>query len=467
MMCLLGSSVLNFYAKFGKLDEAMAMFDMMPRRDLVCWTTMITGYAQSGRPIEALRVYRRMQKEGIEGDGVVMLGLTQACANIGDSKLGLSVHGYLIRREIPADVVIQTSLVDMHAKNGLLELAFRVFKNMPLKNVISWSALISGLAHNGSTGIALELLVEMQDEGFKPDLVSLISALLACSQVGFLKLGKSIHGYIVRRLEFEQVSGTAVIDMYSKCGDLSCARSLFDQISFKDTISWNAMISTYGIHGHGKEALSLFKQMIETNIKPDHATFASLLSALSHSGLVEEGRYWFNLMISKYKIPPDEKHYACMIDLLARSGQVEVAQELMNSVNTEPGLSVWVSLLAGCCNHAKFSIGESVAKKVLELNPDDLGVYTLISNFFAMAHKWDEVAGVRKIMKTTGMKKVPGYSVVQVNGKQHVFLMEDKNHNDYKHIMWILDQLDHEMRDTDYVPDTEFLVLNFEEEVNR
>uniref|UniRef100_A0A7N2MLB2 DYW domain-containing protein n=1 Tax=Quercus lobata TaxID=97700 RepID=A0A7N2MLB2_QUELO len=431
--------VLNLYRQMileecGKMDEAIVVFDRMPRRDLVCWTTMISGFAQSGRPIEAVDMYRRMQKEGMEGDGVVMVGLTQACANLGDLKLGLSVHGYLIRKDLPMDVVVQTSLVDMYAKNGHLKLACHVFKNMPCKNVISWGALISGFAQNGFAGNALDLLVEMQGCGYRPDLVSLVSALLACTQVGFLKLGKSVHGYIVRRLDFDRVLGTAVIDIY-------------------------------GIHGHGKEALSLFLEMTKTNLKPDHATFSSLLSAFSHSGLVEEGQYWFNRMVSEYKVHPTEKHYVCMVDLLARAGRVEEACKLIDSMNAESGLAVWVALLAGCCKNGKLLIGEMAAKKVLELNPDDLGIYSLVSNYYAKARKWDDVASVRKIMKKTGMKKVPGYSVVEVKGKLHAFLMEDKSHHQYENMMQLLDKLDHEMRAIGYVPKTEFVLHSLDEEV--
>ena len=350
------------------------------------------------------------------------------------------------------DVVVQTSLVDMYAMNGHLKLACYVFKNMPCKNVISWGALISGFDQNGFAGNALDLLVEMQGCGYRPDLVSLVSALLACTQVGFLKLGKSIHGYIVRRVDFDRVLGTAVIDMYSKCGALSWARTLFDQINSKDSISWNAMITSYGIHGHGKEALSLFLEMTKTNLKPDHATFSSLLSAFSHSGLVEEGQYWFKRMVSEYKVPPTEKHYVCMVDLLARAGRVEEACELIDSMNAESGLAVWVALLTGFCKNGKLLIGEMAAKKVLELNPDDLGIYYLVSNYYAKVRKWDDVASVRKIMKKTGMKKVPWYSVVEVKGKLHAFLMEYKSHYQYEIMMQLLDKLDHEMRAIGNVP---------------
>ncbi|KAE8685318.1 putative pentatricopeptide repeat-containing protein [Hibiscus syriacus] len=374
-----------------------------------------------------------------------MLGLIRASVNLGDSKLGLAIHGYMIRKCLSMDVVVHTSILDMYAKNGYLEYALHVFKKMPIKNNISWGALISGFAQNGFARNALELLGEMQGCGFKPDLVSLVGALMACSQCGLLKLGKLIHGCITRRLDLEQVSGTAMIDMYAKCGSLSYARAVFDQIVSRDIISWNAMIASYGVHGHGKEAISLFHQMTNMSLKPDDTTFAALLSALSHSGLVNEGQYWFNMMANEYNIQPTEKHYACMVDLLARAGQEEEAYRLIESMNNEPGAAVWVALLSGCCNHGKLSIGEVAAKKVLELNPDDLGIHALVSNFFAKGNMWDEVAAVRKLMKNSGKKKVPGYSVLDVNGKLHAFVMGDKRQHEYEAIAYALDILDREM----------------------
>ncbi|KAL6011288.1 hypothetical protein ACLOJK_001733 [Asimina triloba] len=451
------SSVLSLYVKCGKIDEAMGAFDVMPRRDLVSWTTMITGFAQSGRMAEALGVYQRMRSEGIEGDGVMMVGLLQACTGLGHLKMGLSVHGYIIRQQLPIDVVVETSIVDMYAKNGLLELAYQVFKRMSLKNVVTWSALISGFAQNGFATEALKLLVEMQDCRLEPDLVALVSALLACSQIGYLKLGKSIHGFIVRRQEFDKISGTAIIDMYAKCGSLSTARALFDRVKSRDLISWNAMISSYGVHGCGKEALLLFTEM-KSLVKPDDATFASLLSAFSHSGMVEEGQFWFDFMIREFGIQPSKKHYACMVDLLARAGKIEEAWKLIKSISIEPGIAAWVAILSGCRNHANLRVGEMVANKVLELNPNDPGIYALVSNVFSAARKWDEVAHVRKIMKKMGMKKVPGYSIVEVNRKQHAFLMEDKSHPEHEKIMAMLEKLDFEMRKMGYVPNTEFVL---------
>ncbi|KAF5784752.1 putative tetratricopeptide-like helical domain superfamily [Helianthus annuus] len=443
------SSLLNLYAKCGKMNEAMKVFDKMPKRDVVSWTTMITGFAQSGRGSEAIDVFRLMQNEYIEGDRIAILGLIQACScdNVRNTKLGLSVHAYLIRRHLLAmDIVVQTSLIDMHAKTGNIELAYRVFESIQCKNAVACSALISGYAQNGLAGNAFDLLVEMQIFGFKPDLASVVGALLACSQTGSLKLARSLHGYAIKNLVFDQILGTALINTYSKCGSLSYARNLFDKMPQKDLVMWNAMIACYGIHGYGNEALTVFHNMLEANTKPDHTTFASLMSALSHAGLVHEGRLWFKRMVDVYNIEPVDKHYACMADLLARGGHVEEAYDLIRSMKTEPGLAFWVALLSGCYNHGKFLIGEMVVKKILELKPDvDTGIYALISNFYAKLRRWDEVANVRNVMKKSGMKKMAGNSVVEVNGKVHAFVMEDKSHFEYREILKILKMLDLEM----------------------
>ncbi|VFR02029.1 unnamed protein product [Cuscuta campestris] len=180
-------------------------------------------------------------------------------------------------------------------------------------------------------------------------------------------------------------------------------------------------------------------------IEPDDATFAALLSALSHSGLVDEGRFWFDTMVEKYKIRPTEKHYACVVDLLARAGLVEEARDVIEGMEIEPTVAIWVALLSGCLNHKKFSIGETAANKILGLKPNSLGIYVLVSNFFAAAKKWENVAQVRKTMKATGMRKTPGHSVVEANGRLHAFLTEDGSHPQREEIAWTLRKLEDEM----------------------
>ncbi|PKU82297.1 putative pentatricopeptide repeat-containing protein At3g25060, mitochondrial isoform X1 [Dendrobium catenatum] len=460
------SSLLNLYAKCGKLIEAVEVFERMPRRDLVSWTTMITAFSNSGKSIEAIDYYRKMRVEGVEGDEIVMVGLLQACAAMEDVRAGASIHGHMIRLDMRMDVVVETSLIDMYAKSGYLGLANVVFERMRNKNVVSWSSLISAYAQNGFANEALLMLVRMQDFGFVPDSVALVSALLACSQIGYLKLGKSLHGFVVRRkLKVGVILGTAVIDMYSKCGSLLSARAIFDRLSSRDLIAWNAMIACYGIHGNGKEALSLFLEMKETELKPDDATFASLMSAFSHSGLVSEGRRWFNCMKIEFGLEPWEKHYACMVDLLARAGHVEEAFDLIQTMKIKPGIAIWVALLSGCHIHKKLELGEYVAEKILKLNPHDLGVYLLVSNMYASARNWNKVQEIRRMMKMMGMKKTPGYSLVELDGKFHAFLAEDNSHPEYLQIMAMLERLECEMRKIGYIPKIELVLHDLQDDV--
>jgi pentatricopeptide repeat protein len=459
------SALLHLYSRCGAMGDAIRVFDGMPRKDRVAWSTMVAGFVSAGRPVEALGMYSRMREHGVAEDEVVMVGVIQACTSIGNTRMGASVHGHLLRHGMRMDVVTMTSLVDMYAKNGHFDVARQVFRMMPYRNAVSWSALISGFAQNGRADEALDLFREMSTSGLQPDSGALVSALLACAGVGFLKLGKSIHGFILRRLEFQCTLGTAVLDMYSKCGSLESARKLFNKLSSRDLVLWNAMIACCGTHGCGHDALALFQELNETGIKPNHATFASLLSALSHSGLVEEGKFWFDRMIKEFGIEPAEKHYVCIVDLLARSGLVEEANEMLASMQTEPTIAIWVALLSGCLNNKKLELGETIAEKILELQPEDIGVLALVSNLYAAAKKWDKVREIRKLMKDSGSKKVPGYSLIEVHGTRHAFVMEDQSHPQHQEILKMVSKLSFEMRKMGYVPRTEFVYHDLDEDV--
>ncbi|WVZ57498.1 hypothetical protein U9M48_007877 [Paspalum notatum var. saurae] len=459
------SALLHLYSRCGAMADAVRMFDGMPMRDRVAWSTMVAGFVSAGRPVEALEVYRRMRIEGVAEDEVVMVGVLQACASAGNTRIGASVHGHLLRHGMRMGVVTETSLVDMYAKNGQFDVARRVFRNMPYRNAVSWSALISGFAQNGRADEALDLFKEVSTSGLQPDSGALVSALQACSDMGLLKPGKSIHAFILKRLEFDCILGTAVIDMYSKCGSLENAQKLFNRVLSRDLVLWNAMIACCGTHGRGHDALAMFQQLNETGIKPDHSTFASLLSALSHSGLVEEGKFWFDRMIKEFGIEPAEKHYVCIVDLLARSGLVEEANDLLTSMRTEPTIAIWVALLSGCLNNKKLELGETIAEKILESQPEDVGVLALVSNIYAAAKKWDKVKEARKLMKDSGSKKVPGYSLVEVQGTRHAFVMEDQSHPQHQEILKMIAKLDSEIRKIGYVPKTEFVYHDLEEGV--
>ncbi|PHT38310.1 hypothetical protein CQW23_21883 [Capsicum baccatum] len=457
------AQLISSYGKVGDLKSAHKLFDKIPLRRVDSCNAMIIAYSKNELPIEVVNVYNQMVLEGVKPDSSTFTVALKACSILQDLEKGNEIWEKVVECGYKNDVFVGSSVLNLYAKCGKMDKAASVFEKMQRRDIVCWTTMITGFIQSGKEIEAVDMYRRMQREGMVGD-ASLVSALLACSDVGSLRFGRSIHGYVARKVIMDQVLITALIDMYAKCGLIYCARALYDRISSKDLICWNTIIACYGIHGHGREALTLFQRM-KDKIEPDHATFAALLSALSHSGLVEEGRRWFDVMVNEYKIKPSEKHYACSVDLLARAGEVEEAKDLIISMETKPGLAVWVALLSGCHKHKKFSIGELAANRVLELIPENAGTYILVANFFAAAKMWDKAAAVRKLMKKAGMTKVPGYSAVEVKGRLHAFLMDDTSHPQYEQIMGLLCNLEKEMKAMFYVPKTDFVLQNLEEDV--
>jgi len=235
---------------------------------------------------------------------------------------------------------------------------------------------------------------------------------LTCSHLGSLEKGERIHHYIKERgIEFNICLATALVDMYAKCGKLEQARKLFDTMKERDIISWNVMISGYGMHGHAKSAIEIFQQMEKSNVKPNGLTFLALLSACAHGGLVEEGKCLFNRM-QDYSIEPNLKHYACMVDLLGRSGNLKEAETLVLSMPFSPDGGVWGALLSACKIHNDIETGVRVAKCAIETDPKNDGYYIMISNMYSSVGRWEEAEWVREMMNERNVVKRAGWSTL-------------------------------------------------------
>jgi pentatricopeptide repeat protein len=233
----------------------------------------------------------------------------------------------------------------------------------------------------------------------------------------------------------------------------------------RDVVSWNTMIAGYGMHGQGEDALGLFSKMQQTCINPDSITFVCVLSACSHTGLLEEGWEYFYCMSRDYCITPKMQHYACMIDLLGRAGCLKDAQDFIEKMPYKPSASVWGSLLGACRVHNNIQVGEYVAERLFDLDPEKAGYYVLLSNIYAAAGRWDDVSKVRTMMKDRGIKKMPGCSLVEVKNKVHAFNVGDKSHPQSEKIYAMLNSLAKQMEEAGYIPDTNFVLHDVEEEV--
>jgi pentatricopeptide repeat protein len=449
-----GTALVSMYSKCGSIDFARQLFDKMSKRDVVSWNSMIAGYAQNGLAIEALTLFYQMQVLAVKPDSVTLLSLLTTCSHLSVMQYCKWIHAYILRMGFESDVSVCNALMDMYAKCGNRDLSRQLFDRMPERNVVSWSAMIARYAQNGNSNEALRLFQEMQLVGVKPDLVTVMSVLPACAHLAALQQGRDIHDYIIRNgFESDISVGTALVDMYAKCGSLEVARQVFDNLFEKDVVSWNVMIAAYGMHGQGEDAIGLFSQMQQTGTKPDHVTFTCVLSACTHAGLVEKGWLYFNCMSQDHCVTPRLEHYAYMVDLLSRAGHLDEALDFIKKMPLEPDAGVWGALLGACRTHCNIEMGRYVSQRLLELEPKNAGNYVLLSNIFASAGNWDGVAKMRTMLRDEGLKKIPGCSWIEINNRVHEFHVGDKSHPESDKIYALLEGLAGRLRQAGYVPD--------------
>jgi pentatricopeptide repeat protein len=270
----------------------------------------------------------------------------------------------------------------------------------------------------------------MQHNGMTVDNFTFATALAACAGLAALGLGKQVHTNIIKvQFDSDIFVETALVDLYAKCGSIEDACLVFDNMSERRDFSWNTMIAGYAQHGYGEEALQLFRRMQLAGMKPKESTFVSVLSACSHAGLVDEGRLYFDSMNQNYGITPRLEHYACMVDVLGRAGCLDEAEDFINKMPLQPSGVVWRSLLGACRVYGNLEKGKRAAEYLLALEPHDAATYVLLSNLYAVAGRWDNVAKLRTMMKKLQVKKDPGCSWIEIKNKIYAFFAEDKTHS--------------------------------------
>ncbi|XP_057744005.1 pentatricopeptide repeat-containing protein At1g08070, chloroplastic [Arachis stenosperma] len=461
------TALVTGYVSEGRVDDARTLFDEIPRKDVVSWNAMIAGYVQSDRFEEALDCFDVMKEAGVEPDQSTMVTLLCACGHLRKLELGEWIGSWVRDHRLSSNLQLTSSLIDMYAKCGEIDKARDLFDGVEERDVIIWNTMIGGYSHLCFYEDALALFDLMLRSNVKPTDVTFLAVLPACACLGALDLGKWIHAYVDRNLKsIDNASAlwTSLIDMYAKCGSIEVAEQVFRSISCRSLASWNAMISGLAMHGHADRALRLVSEMTDEGYQPDDITFVGVLSACTQAGLVDLGQQYFNSMTQDYKISPKLQHYGCMIDLLARSGKFEEAKSLMRSMDMEPDGAIWGSLLNACKVHGDVEFGEYVAEQLFQLEPENTGAYVLLSNIYAGAGRWDDVARIRTMLNDKGMKKVPGCTSIEVDGVVHEFLVGDKFHPQSKEIHTMLDEVDKLLGEAGFVPDTSEVLYDMDEE---
>ncbi|XP_059069395.1 pentatricopeptide repeat-containing protein At3g24000, mitochondrial-like [Cryptomeria japonica] len=462
---IVGNALVDMYAKCGIIDKAREVFDRMPKRDVISWTAIIAGYTQNGFVEKALETFQQMQLAGVKPNSTTFASILPACAQMGALKQGMDIHQSIMEGDFLSDIKVGNALVDMYAKCGIIEKARELFDNMPQRDVISWTAMIAGYVQNGFVEKALHTFKQMQLTGVKSDSTTFVSILPACSKMGALEQGMDIHQSImVGGVLSDIIVGNALVDMYAKCGSVHKARKLFESMPQRDIISWNAMIAGYAQNGLCKDAFTLFELMQHSGTYPDIVSFACVLCACVHAGLVDEGCTYFNRMSNCYCITPTVDHYMCMVDLLARAGYLEDTLNFIIKMPVKPVVVVWMCFLGACRLHMNIGLGVFTATLLFDLDPKNAATYVILSNIYAQVGRWGEVQMVRRLMKDRGIKKIPGCSWIESHKMVHAFCVGDRSHPQTKEIYEELEKLAWEMKAAGYFPDSKRLLNAVEEE---
>ncbi|KAK8947249.1 Pentatricopeptide repeat-containing protein [Platanthera zijinensis] len=424
------NSLLSCYAKGGELNSARNLFGEMPHRDAISWNAMVLGHVKNHHPEQGLEYFIKMKSSGVEIDRVIIVSVFSGCAITGNIWLAASVQAFYIESgRVVRDVYIDSALVDMYGKCGFCADARKVFDEMPLRNVVSWSSLISVHVHCNRFKEALSIFSNMLECGPNPNQVTVTTTLAACAHLGALEHGRWVHRYMSRvGMQLNSITGTALINMYAKCGRIVDSLSVFRKLEGRDTYSWTAMINGLAMHGFASECHLLFSEMLHQSVQPNEVTFLGVLSACSHAGLVSECKLYFDRMVKVHGITPKLEHYGCVVDVLCRAGHLEEALVFVENMPVDPSAAIWGSLFGACMIRKDFVMGEKIGEHMIGVEPENGGGYVFLMNMYSGLQRWKEAAGMRMKMRQRKTEKAGGCSWLEVNGVTHEFLAGDGAH---------------------------------------
>ncbi|KAL8196183.1 hypothetical protein R6Q57_025183 [Mikania cordata] len=472
------SALINFYVKLDHMKDAHKLFDEIPEPGLVAWNSLISGYVHSGKFYQALGLFLQLERSSVCSDSYSYTTVLSVCGQLNFLPLGKSVHSMIIKSGVECSTFISNCLIDMYGKCELVEDAIKIFKKMWLKDTISWNSVIAACTRNQRIDQALRFLNQMPDpdtisyneiitgiasfgnmqqaivvlstmpnpnsssyntiltgyvnhndpknalqffnqmhlNGVKMDEFTFSSILSGVARVGAHKSGALIH-CCVMKLGFDEsvVIGSALIDMYSKCGQVNAAKFMFESLPDKNLVTYNAIISGFAHNGNSAKVIELFEQLKHTkDLQPDEITFLNVLSACWRSKTpLEVATQYFESMIHDYKIDPTVEHCSCIIRSMGHEGEVCQAEDMINQLGFESCGGVWRALIAACAVCGDLKVAKTAAKKVIDLEGDSEFVYVMMSNIYARFGKWEDAGATRNIMRHKKVSKEAGFSWIE------------------------------------------------------
>ncbi|XP_061368288.1 putative pentatricopeptide repeat-containing protein At5g47460 [Gastrolobium bilobum] len=473
------ASLIRFYVRMHSLSDAHTLFVENPHPNVVSWNTLISGYVHAGQFRRALSIFTGLERSHICADAFSFTSALGACAQLSLLKLGSSIHSKIVKLGMANGTVVANSLIDMYGKCGVVEHAVRVFSEIIDKDVISWNSVIAASANNGNIELAYKFLHLMPNPdtisynglingiaqaGNIEHAIQILSTMPSPNSsswnsiiTGLVNRNRAreawdmfskMHSRKVQMDEFtfsiildgiaglsaftrgmlihcctikcgvyaSVVVGSALIDMYSKCGQVKNAESIFHALPNKNLVSWNAMISGHARNGDFAQVTNLFELLkMERDTKPDGITFLNLISACSHNQIpFEVAVHYFKSMINEHGIAPSIEHCCSMIRLMGQKGELWRAESMIHEFGFESYGVVWRALLGACGTQADLQVAEIAAAKVIELDRNEDYVYVMMSNMYASFGRWEDVNVIRGLMSTKRVRKEAGSSWIDI-----------------------------------------------------
>lgn len=423
------NTLATMYSKCGDPAQALLVFERMHIRDVVSWTSAISTYAQMGRQIDAVRAFITMQGDGVWPNEHTYVEVVAACSGFNCFALGEQLHARVTRLGFVAARAVANALVTFYSRTGRLNSADMMFEEISSKDIVSWSSIISAYAQEGHAEESFLLFSQMRRAGIFATEFQLASLLSSCAAMAVLDAGRQVHALMIASgVESDPKISSALINMYSKCGMISEAHRVFDDLRPENVVSWTAMINGYAEHGHCDEAIRLFNSMMDAGLEPDRVAYIGVLTACSHAGLVDLGLEYFETMKEKHKMEPWKEHYGCIVDMFARAGRLREAEEVIEAMQEKADEVVWTAVLRACAVHGDTELGQRAAQRVLELDPECAGVHISLSNMYAAKGRWGDAALMRRALRAKGVRKEAGWSWIGVgDGSVSVFTAGDRS----------------------------------------
>ncbi|PVH65669.1 hypothetical protein PAHAL_1G048400 [Panicum hallii] len=420
------SNMLASCIKARDVPSARAMFEKISKPSATTWNTLLSGYCQEEQHQDTIELFRRMQHQNVPPDRTTLALILSSCSRLGILELGKQVHSASVRLLLHNDMFVANGLVDMYSKCGQVAVAQIIFNRMTQRDVVCWNSIISGLAIHSLNEEAFDFFKQMRENGMFPTESSYASMINSCARLSSIPQGRQMHAQVLKDGYDQNVYvGSALIDMYAKCGNMDDARLFFDCMIAKNIVAWNEMIHGYAQNGFGEKAVELFEYMLTTKQKPDSVTFIAVLTGCSHTGLVDEAIAFFNSMESNYGITPLVEHYTCLIDALGRAGRFVEVEAVIGKMPYKDDPIVWEVLLAACVVHHNAELGECAAKHLFRLDPKNPSPYVLLSNIYASLGRHGDASAVRALMSSRGVVKGRGYSWVDHKDGARAFMVAD------------------------------------------